>query len=39
MLGMAVFKAPIFKLAQTNARINPLQTFLYTLDYRGQHTR
>lgn len=39
MLGTVAFKAPALQLAQMNARINPLGTFVYTLDYKGQHTR
>ncbi|XP_055302443.1 glutactin-like [Sitodiplosis mosellana] len=39
MLGTVIFKAPALQLAQTNSRMNPLGTFVYTLDYKGQYTR
>lgn len=39
MLGMAVFKAPVLKLAKLNTRTNQPKTFLYTFDYKGEHTR
>ncbi|XP_031618955.1 glutactin-like [Contarinia nasturtii] len=39
MLGMTMLKAPILKLAQINARISPHQTYVYSFDYAGEHTR
>lgn len=39
MLGMGAFKAPVLKFAKANANINPNETFLYTFDYKGEHTR
>ncbi|XP_059608241.1 glutactin-like [Phlebotomus argentipes] len=32
-------KGPTFRAVQENAKFNPKQTWLYTFDYRGQHSR
>lgn len=39
MLGTMEFKAPAFELARLNAKLNPSNTFLYSFDYHGKHTR
>lgn len=39
MLGTLTLKAPAFKLAQSNAKTNPSNTYLYSFDYGGEYTR
>lgn len=39
MLGTGIFKAPALKFAKLNAHSNQHKTFLYTFDYKGEHTR
>ncbi|XP_055691178.1 uncharacterized protein LOC129794451 [Lutzomyia longipalpis] len=34
-----VIKAPVWKYAKMNASVNPKNTWLYTFDYEGEHTR
>lgn len=38
-MGTALFKAPALKLAEMNTRVSPLETFLYTFDHKGEHSR
>lgn len=37
--SVIVIKGPTFRAAQAHAYFNPNKTFLYTFDYRGEHTR
>lgn len=39
LVGTIAFKAPILRLVHANAIFNPYNTFLYSFDYRGEHTR
>lgn len=39
LVGTIAFKAPILRLVHANAIYNPYNTYLYSFDYDGEHTR
>lgn len=39
LLGTIAFKAPVLRLVHANAIYNPYNTYLYSFEYRGEHTR
>lgn len=39
LCGTFLIKSPVLRMAQINAKTNKEKTFLYTLDYKGEHTR
>uniref|UniRef100_A0A903Z0J2 Carboxylesterase type B domain-containing protein n=1 Tax=Anopheles minimus TaxID=112268 RepID=A0A903Z0J2_9DIPT len=39
LCGMHLIKSSVLRLAQYNSRHTPDQTFVYSFDYRGEHTR
>uniref|UniRef100_A0A182Y732 Carboxylesterase type B domain-containing protein n=1 Tax=Anopheles stephensi TaxID=30069 RepID=A0A182Y732_ANOST len=39
LCGMHLIKSSVLRLAQYNSRHTPEQTFVYSFDYRGEHTR
>uniref|UniRef100_A0AAG5DNU9 Carboxylesterase type B domain-containing protein n=1 Tax=Anopheles atroparvus TaxID=41427 RepID=A0AAG5DNU9_ANOAO len=39
LCGMHLIKSGVLRLAQYNSRHTPDQTFVYSFDYRGEHTR
>lgn len=39
LCSISMLKGPVLRAVQANAQFNPNETFLYTFDYAGEHTR